>query len=152
MDKEEMEAALARALDRFVNDDAYLLAVDSSERSMSHRIAVHLAIELGDYDIDCEYNRDGFDVKRLNLGERWGADDEDEAVTVFPNIIVHRRGTNDQNLLAIEIKKASALGGFEYDCAKLTAFRADLNYKWAIHVIIGNDRHGVFRRVITWIE
>jgi hypothetical protein len=71
---------------------------------MSHRIAIYLEQEMLSYDVDCEYNRDGFDVKRLQLASCPTSADNDEAVTVFPDIIVHRRGNNDHNLLVVEIQ------------------------------------------------
>ena len=67
MNRAQIETALNRAIDKFVECDKHLLAADANERSMSHRIAVYLEQETPGYDIDCEYNRDGFDVKRLQL-------------------------------------------------------------------------------------
>jgi hypothetical protein len=152
MTKDEIAGALNRALDAFAERDKHLLAADASERSMSHQIAVHLAKEIPGYDVDCEYNRDGFDVKRLHLGHRPASDDDDEAVTVFPDIIVHRRGTNDDNLLVVEMNKAAARGGFDYDYGKLQAFRAELKYTWAVHLVLGQDQRGVLQRNVAWID
>lgn len=152
MNKNEIAGALNRALDAFVESDKHLLATDASERSMTHQIAIHLAKEIPGFDVDCEYNRDGFDVKRLHLGQRHVTDDNDEAVTVFPDIIVHRRGTNDHNLLVVEMKKGSAPGGFDYDYGKLRAFRAELKYAWAAHLVIGHDQRGVLQRHVEWID
>ena len=150
--KTEVKAALKNAIDTFVENDRHLLAADASERSMSHRIAVYLAQEIRGYEVDCEYNRDGFDIKRLQLGNRPTSDDDAEAVTVFPDIIVHCRGTNEYNLLVVEMKKASASGGCAYDHAKLQAFRAELNYTWAAHLVIGFDQSGVLQRKVEWID
>jgi hypothetical protein len=152
MNKEEVAEALKRALDAFIESDKHLLAADASERSMSHQIAVHLAREIPGYDVDCEYNRDGFNVKRLQLGHRQVSDNDEEAVTVFPDIIVHRRGNNDHNLLVIEMKKAAVTGGFDYDYGKLRAFRAQLRYHWAAHLVIGNDHRGEFQCNVEWID
>lgn len=38
--------------------------------------------EFPEYDVDCEYNRDGFDVTRLKLSERPTTDDNVEAVAL----------------------------------------------------------------------
>ncbi len=152
MNKEEVRLALDRALDAFVHHHKHLLAVDASERSMSHQIAVHLAREIPGYDVDCEYNRDGFDVKRLALSERHVSDHDEEAITVFPDIIVHRRGNNDHNLLVVEMKKAASNGDFDYDYEKLKAFCAQLRYEWAAHLVIGNDHHGQLQRNVEWID
>jgi len=152
MNKKQVDIALNRAIDIFVEKDKHLLAADANERSMSHRIAVYLEQEAPGYDVDCEYNRDGFDVKRLALEERHTSDDNDEAVTVFPDIIIHRRGNNNHNLLVIEMKKAVTGADISYDLRKLQAFRHELQYTWAVHLIIGYLRNGDLIREVQWID
>jgi hypothetical protein len=152
MNKTQIEVALNRAIDKFVEDDKHLLAADASERSMSHRIAVYLEQEMPGYDVDCEYNRDGFDVKRLQLVQGLTSADNDEAVTVFPDIIVHRRGNNDHNLLVVEMKKAAEGTDIAFDLHKLRAFRRELKYTWAVHLIIGRARNGHLVRRTQWID
>lgn len=147
-----IEAHLNRALDKLFELDAHILEADASERSMSHRLAVHLMPELPGYDIDCEYNRDGFDVKRLELYGRDNTDENMEAVTVFPDIVVHRRGTNDTNLLVIEMKKGSSIISSEYDMLKLRAFRRELNYRYAAHVTIGKNSLDTMVRELVWVD
>jgi hypothetical protein len=143
MDRAHIENALNRTIDSFVKCDSYLLAADANERSMSHLIAIYLEQEMPGYNVDCEYNRDGFNVKRLQLVPPLTSSDNDEAVTVFPDIIVHRRGSNDHNLLVVEMKKAAAGNDLTYDCQKLRAFRRDLKYTWAAHLIIGRSQCSV---------
>ena len=152
MTKAQIETALNRAIDKFVERDKHLLAADANERSMSHRIAVYWEQEMPGYDVDCEYDRDGFDVKRLELAPRLTSTDNDEAVTVFPDIIVHRRGNNDHNLLVVEMKKAETGTEIAYDLHKLRAFRRELKYTWAVHLIIGRSRNGHFLRRTLWID
>lgn len=119
---------------------------------MSHRIAIYLEQEMPGYNVDCEYNHDGFDVKRLQLEQCLTSADNDEAVTVFPDIIVHRRGNNDHNLLVVEMKKAAAGTDLAYDRQKLRAFRCELKYTWAAHLIIGRSQKGDLVRTIQWID
>lgn len=139
MDEAEVAVRLNAALKCLCERDLHLLNVDASERSMTHRLAVHLIEQFPDHDIDCEYNRDGFDVKRLELAERAAKDDDVEAVTVFPDIVVHRRGHNDDNLLVIEVKKRGSKISADYDLEKLRAFKAGLAYRHAVHLTIGLD-------------
>jgi len=152
MTKEEIENHLNLALDALFAIDHYLLSVDSSERSISHRLAIHLAQQLSGYDVDCEYNRDGFDVKRLHFEQRHANDDDVEAVTVFPDIIVHQRGTNEQNMLAVEMKKGSSTVPPDYDIKKLKAFRQELNYMFAVHVTVGKNGANNLVRKVVWID
>lgn len=144
MDEAEVAARLDAALSRLRDLDLHLLSVDASERSMTHRLAVHLIEQFPCYDIDCEYNRDGFDVKRLQLSEPPVpvGDDALDAVTVFPDIVVHRRGHNEDNLLVIEVKKRSSTIGPAYDLKKLRAFKSELKYRHAVHLTIGLDGDG----------
>ena len=152
MTHEEIASCLNSALDALIVGDGYLLSVDSSERSISHRLAVYLAQQVPGYDVDCEYNRDGFDVKRLQLAPRRVNDNDVEAVTVFPDIIVHRRGTNEHNLLVVEMKKASSTVSPDYDMEKLKAFRHELKYLFAVHVTVGKNGAEKLVRKVVWVD
>lgn len=60
-----------------------------------------------------------------------------EPQAVFPDIIVHKRGNNDDNLLIIEMKKDSSREDNKRDLEKLRAFKRELNYCFAFHLILG---------------
>lgn len=152
MTKQEIEGCLNRALVALFKFDAHLLSVDSSERSITHRLAVHLMPEFSGYDVDCEYNRDGFDVKRLELNQRDTTDNSEEAVTVFPDIVVHLRGSSEHNLLVVEMKKVSSAISPEYDIRKLNAFHKELKYEYAVHVTVGMSDTGRFIRKLIWVN
>src|SRR5688572_26120630 len=80
------------ALQKLLTDDEYLLKVDANERSISHRFGMYLQQELTDYSVDCEYNRDGIEPKRIgHIDLRPDAHDT-EGKTVFPDIVAHVRG------------------------------------------------------------
>src|ERR1700736_1070171 len=98
MDELSIEQLVVRAVDRAVFRDAHLLAHDCSEMAFTHRIGVYLEGMFPEWNVDCEYNRDGHDTKELRLEDLT----EDQ---VRPDVIVHRRGTNTHNLLVIEAKK-----------------------------------------------
>lgn len=147
----DVQWLLEQALEAFYAAEMHLLRTDASERSMTHRLALHLTPLFPDYDVDCEYNRDGFDVKRLALHERAVQDDDTEAVTVFPDIVVHRRGHNDANLLVIEVKKASSTVNADYDMLKLEAFKHELKYRHAVHLTLGLDGNGAPTTRVTWL-
>lgn len=148
----DVEQLLKAALDAFHVAELHLLRTDASERSMTHRLALHLTPLFPAFDVDCEYNRDGFDVKRLALHEREAKDDDTEAVTVFPDIVVHRRGDNEANLLVIEVKKARSAVNAEYDMLKLQAFKRDLKYRHTVHLTLGLDGNGTPVTQVTWLS
>lgn len=145
-----IHSALNAALDSLFTHDKHLLSADVNERSLSHMLAVHLLSYFPNYQVDCEYNRDGFDIKKLMLAERPVKDDEVEAVTIFPDIIVHKRGENSQNILVIEMKKASSTINHDYDIKKLKAFKSELRYLFAVHVVIGYTKTGILVRDVKW--
>lgn len=146
----EVYSAVSAAIATLCADDKHLLEANASERSMSHMLAVHLISKFPGYEIDCEYNRDGFDVKKLMLSDRNVTDDQLDAVTVFPDIIVHKRGRQDQNLLVLEMKKASSSVNHEYDIEKLNAFKNELNYRFAAHVVVGILKSGELIQEVNW--
>ena len=76
------------------------------ERSTAHRLAVHMEPFFGpEWNVDCEYDRDGQTRKALEGIAHCKQQKETDAI--LPDIIVHHRGDRgrDHNLLVIELKK-----------------------------------------------
>lgn len=67
----------------------------------------------------------------LNLRKKIDSDDTD-GVTVYPDIIVHHRGTME-NFIVIEAKKTSS--GNRDDIEKLRAYKTDLGYHLAYFIM-----------------
>jgi hypothetical protein len=106
MQWDDVEQRLERAARAFRKFDDHLLEVNANERSMTHKFAEHLQKEYPDYHVDCEYNRDGSEKKEIrSFQDATTSTSDSDAATVFPDIIVHRRGTNAHNHLVIEAKK-----------------------------------------------
>jgi hypothetical protein len=101
------------------------------------------------YVVDVEYNRDRDIPKRLGLPPRKALDREFRATMVFPDILVHKSDTQDHNLLVLELKKPGE--DMEYDELKLQAFRKELGYQHAAHVIIGRV-NGRVVRTVKWVN
>lgn len=142
--------------------DIWLLKNNLSEQTISHRIAFHLDPLFAGYNIDCEYNGD---VDRQNnkkaisilktelrqrglLRDREASDLEKEFTNraVFPDIIIHSRGTNDENKCIIEVKKSTSRVPFEYDFIKLRSYTSNqydnnLNYQLGVFIeaVIDNE-------------
>lgn len=55
--------------------------------------------------------------------------------SVLPDVIVHRRGDSNSNLLVIEMKKASNRSGLDSDRKRLKAFRKELGYNLGALVV-----------------
>lgn len=151
MDRAEISAIVDRAIRRLVEEQPALLDLDLTERALSHHLAVYIAqLMTTDYNVDVEYNRHGGDPKRLNLPPRKALDREVRATTVFPDILVHKRDSDERNLLVLELKKPG--GDLAYDELKLRAFRQELGYKHTAHVILGRDPGGLFVQEVIWVD
>lgn len=149
MNQEEVRERLDRAIQKLLERDRVLLTRNVNERSITHRLAMYLQDEFPEMDVDCEYNRHDFDVKKLEFYPRGTETNDTDARTVFPDIIVHKRGPHGPNLLVIETKKSGNQGGTngETDRRKLRAFKTDtgLRYEHAVFVEFrtGDDNPGL---------
>ncbi len=136
--KKHIEQALNEALGSLLEKDAFILKADVNERTISHRLAGYLEPYFLGWDVDCEYNRNHDDPKRLAIPRRDISNDDIQARTVFPDVIVHKRGT-DENLLVIEMKKTTSQELDKFDLRKLDAFKEQLGYKFAVFVKVRTD-------------
>lgn len=142
--------AVLSALKQLIKEDAYLLENDVNERSISHRFGMYLQSNMPEWHVDCEYNRDGVDPKRIaHLGLQ-PDDDDTESKTVFPDIIVHIRGTSE-NYLVIEFKKSTNTIDRRIDFDKLRGYKQSLRYQFALFVeLIAGGKSGVSK--IEWVD
>ena len=107
------------ALGEFYARETYLFEKDLGERTLTHRLAVHLEKQFPGWDVDCDYNRLGERTLRLPRGTIVSTDDH-LGKSVYPDIVVHQRGIPN-NLLAIEVRKAANHQPPEHDQQKLRA-------------------------------
>ena len=139
--------AVARALSELLGNDNDLLGIDANERSITFRFAMYLQQHFPDWAVDCEYNRDGTDPKRLGHLELYPDSEDDEAKTVFPDVIVHRRGTRN-NYLVLEFKKSTCRIDRQIDLRKLRGYKQQLGYEHALFVEVGTEGQAI----ITMLE
>lgn len=112
--------------------DGDLLIRDAAERTIAQRLARYLEDEFPGFHVNVEYNRHGFDKKRLDLPDDCGGAKR----RVYPDVVVHRRGHDKANLLVVELKKSTNPESRDCDRAKLTAMKAQLHYAFAVFVEI----------------
>lgn len=139
--------AVARALSELLGNDHDLLGIDANERSITFRFAMYLQRHFPDWTVDCEYNRDGTEPKRLGHLELYPDSEDDEAKTVFPDVIVHRRGTRN-NYLVLEFKKSTSRVDRQIDLRKLRGYKQQLGYEHALFVEVGTEGQAI----ITMLE
>ncbi|KYJ86641.1 hypothetical protein [Sulfurovum riftiae] len=140
MGKSEIKKIIDYVLVKLLKNDSDILEIDINERTISHRFAVYLEKYFDDWSVDCEYNRDHDNKKTLNIDPSSIETNDTNAQTVFPDIIVHKRRT-DENLLVIEMKKSTNTNSDnrDKDIKKLRAFKRELNYQFAVFINIGVD-------------
>lgn len=147
MEIEEIKSIIKNAIEKLISSDSVLLEIDVNERTITHRLAIYIEELIPGWDVDCEYNRLFDDAKKVvvskkifhNMDINTTIFDED-AKTVFPDIIVHKRESKE-NLVVIEVKKTTNRISDETDLGKLQAYKEQLGYA-----------HAVFIRLRTGVE
>jgi hypothetical protein len=107
------------ALEAFYSREKYLLDNDVGERALTHRLAVHVERQFDGWDVDCDYDRLGERTLLMPHGSIVSTEDR-LSKSIFPDIVVHRRDVPN-NLVAIELRKASNHQPIEHDQLKLKA-------------------------------
>jgi hypothetical protein len=128
---------------KLIKDDSFLFDAAVNERSITHCLAIYLADQFPEYDIDCEYNRmlkDGQQVRKSAVRIKEVLTDDLDAQTVYPDIIVHWREDDTHNLLVIEAKKLGPQFNPYEDFEKLNGFmelkaNKGLGYQFSAFVI-----------------
>jgi hypothetical protein len=140
---DEVRKKVDQAIAQLLEKDFFLLQIDANERAISHRLGLYLQLLFDEWHVDCEYNRDLDNPKRLKTYTRFidakldaklsvGCISETDPITVFPDIIVHERGTHN-NLLIIEMKKTTSQISDEFDYFKLQEFKHQYGYPHAAY-------------------
>jgi hypothetical protein len=114
----ELDKVVA-ALKEFYARETFLFEHDLGERTLTHRLAVHLESQFPGWEVDCDYDRLGARTLRLPHGTIVSTDDH-LAKSIYPDIVVHQREIPN-NLLAVEVRKASNHQPPEHDRQKLRA-------------------------------
>lgn len=96
--KERLKEIFEECIQQLYDNDFYLIEYDVHENAVSNRLAIYLSQykEFDGYNIDREYNKNRHDQKRLQHRDN---------KPVRPDIIIHKRGDNSDNLVVIELKK-----------------------------------------------
>ena len=126
-----------------------------NERSIAHKLPEYLQLLFLDFNVVCEYNdnvdkpngRKRISILKTDLEQKGllrvkEAEDIEEELAdrqVFSDIIIHKRGTNENNLCIIEIKKSTNKVSFDYDELKLKSYTTDdygndLKYKIGLFI------------------
>jgi hypothetical protein len=153
MNLEETLKNFDEALQEFVEKEKYILKNNLSERCITHKLANYLEEKFFGFDVDCEYNRKynlvemANDIKRVIISEEEMIEiakdriNENDTYSVYPDIIVHKRESNNNHLI-IEIKKSNNKNSSDkkFDKKKLERFTDkvdnDLTYEYKLGIYL----------------
>ncbi len=154
MEPEEVRKHVEKALRTLAENDKYLLKNDLSERCIASRLAMYLQQEFPEHSVDVEYNRDGFEPKRLELPEECANyRNKDGQALVVPDVIVHQRGPDGPNILVLELKKTSNRDRSGCARKRVRAFHAKLQYSFGALIQCETRRcHNPEIRLSEWID
>jgi len=137
MDFEVIEKILENTLKKLREFDFQLLESNVNERTISHKLAEYLQQNICDLTVDCEYNRHQELVKKLHITYDNVDIADIDAKSIFPDIVIHKRNTDDENLLVIEIKKSINNQSRDFDISKIKALTNEpYNYKFGLFLEI----------------
>ena len=111
-----------------------------SERSIAHKLGCYLSNLINEYNVDCEFNRNLDAVKKI------GKDD------VIPDIVIHKRGSNKDNLVVIEVKpwwnhKKEDFINDENKLLYLTDSNYQYKYKYGLSLIIKGKTDDIYYKI-----
>ena len=135
MNNDELKRKLIEALMKLYGKDYPLVKRRCSERSIVFRLGLYLAkqFENEEYHVDCEYNKNGEKPKSL-MGKTFN----------YPDIIVHKRESNEANLMLIEVKTPndSKREHLKNDIKKLKGFTSEIQYSYqlGVHIYISKTK------------
>jgi hypothetical protein len=145
-----MREAVSDALRLLFVNDAFLLESTVHERTIAAKLACYLAPHFPEYSVDVEYNRHGLDPKRVDLpvGCRGGGH-----LLVLPDVIVHKRDNDGDNLLVIQIKKETNPEPRYCDRVIIQAMMQDFHYTFGLLIDLPSGRGAAQRNPeLEWIE
>ncbi|PXX96447.1 hypothetical protein [Halomonas sp. LBP4] len=124
------------ALKRLGERDAALLDDEASERSIACRLACHLQPLFPDWDVDCEFNCWVDPRQRKGNLVVATTSDATEARTIFPDLLIHRRG-HDERLAVIELHKSTLQQSRHRELKKLRQCQSRLGCRHALLIEVG---------------
>jgi hypothetical protein len=154
MEKLAVETRVKAALAMLLARDAFLLEQCVGERAVVAKLASYLAPLFRDYDVDVEYNRHGLnpkDPKKLPIPPECP---EKKTEIVYPDLIVHRRGSERaDNLLVMEVKCASNNAARDCDRAKIKAMRREFGYAFGLFIVLPDGPRATDENAVEeWFE
>jgi hypothetical protein len=131
---EELKVIIDEAILRLYNQDPELMEHAVNERSVVFRFGLYLnellpSSSFASYNLDCEYNRNMGKPKRT----------KNFPAGVIPDVLLHRRNYNEENILVLEFKGFWNKEDRENDRKKIIDFTSqaeDNHYKYGLGGVV----------------
>jgi hypothetical protein len=150
METQQILHKINQAIQTLIVSENNILSRTLNERNLSDHLAGYLRPLFNEYHVDSEYNGDmdkpndrkALAIAKNRLLEIGFQPNLDDTYKLSPDIIIHQRGTNDHNLVVIEVKKdVSSQRNKEFDLIKLEHLTINYmgnhyNYKLGIALIL----------------
>jgi len=126
MDWGDHQSRILDSLGQLYANDHHLLDVGVNEKTVTFRLGHYLIGLYPNQDVDCEYNRNGQTAKFLDPNDEHGK---------YPDIIIHKRGSNADNMIVIEAKKeGNNIGDDDMKLRGFTSPNYEYRYDFGIHI------------------
>jgi len=120
-------------------------------------------------NVDCEYNRNTvlgprhakeLKIQRDEIANQINqSKDEDDllSISAYPDIIVHIRETNEENLLVVEMKKKNSKVAKDYDYRKLRAYTEisednKYHYQYGVFILLETGSNEPKEPELIWFS
>lgn len=138
IEMEKLKNIIKEAVEKLKESHSFILDRNNDVAELAVSTKLASIIEpyfINNYDVDAEWNRmrdkhGGYVPKRLQVPN-------DNLVQ--PDIIIHKRGSNDANLLVIEIKMTWKSQRKDFDFQKIEAYITELDYKNGLYLELGEN-------------
>lgn len=136
-------------LDELYTKEKYLLENNSSERNLVFHFSRYFLKNIEnnekykDYNVECEYGNNHKFKKTISINNK--------IHQIYPDFILHKRGSNDHNLLAIEFKKNNSNNKKdEIKLISLTDNNYEYKYKLGLFINLKKTRKDI--EIIKYIN
>jgi hypothetical protein len=129
VDQDKLNAIVDSAINALYAEEGDIIASDIGERTLSSCLAWLLKPHFSAHRVHVEFNRGGYEPKDIELPD---AEGEPTTRRVFPDIIVHHPGNDENNLLVIEMKKSTNPMSDNDDIFKLDRLKEKYHYAHAL--------------------
>lgn len=149
MEQDKIEAVVLAAVQTLYQEEIGILKLDVAERTICGRLASILQRSFSGHAVHTEYNRHGTDPKELELPNAEGVP---TFMRVYPDIVVHQPGHDDENLIVMEIKKTTNSTTDGADLMKLEQIKYQIGYDFAAFLRLPSGPEADPANVrVTWV-